>query len=100
MRHTHNLYFRLRGWYTASGHLENAKSLSRSGGAGGGDIKAPLYTFQEVADAKLGEKMEAADVFSVVATINMIRVENSIYKACPADSCKKKVSCARYEQVP
>lgn len=73
--------------------MENVKSLSRSGGGGGGgDINAPLYTFQEATDAKLGEKIDAADVFSVVATINMIRVENSIYKACPIESCKKKVS--------
>ncbi|XP_032668009.1 replication protein A 70 kDa DNA-binding subunit-like [Odontomachus brunneus] len=83
---------KLRGWYTAGGHLENVKSLSRTGGGGGGgDINAPLYTFQEATDAKLGEKIDAADVFSVMATINMIRVENSIYKACPLESCKKKL---------
>ncbi|XP_014477578.1 PREDICTED: replication protein A 70 kDa DNA-binding subunit [Dinoponera quadriceps] len=81
---------RLRGWYAKGGNLENAKSLSRAGG-GGGDVNAPLYTFQEVTDAKLGERMNAADVFSVVATINIIRVENSIYKACPVESCKKKL---------
>ncbi|KMQ93699.1 replication protein a 70 kda dna-binding subunit [Lasius niger] len=79
---------RLRGWYTTVGHSENAKSLSK---AGGGDFNAPLYTFQEATEARLGEKLNLADAFTVVATINLIRVENSIYKACPIESCKKKL---------
>lgn len=86
------VYFRLRGWYTAVGHSENAKSLSRAGG--GGDFNAPLYTFQEATEARLGEKMNLPDSFSVVATIKQIRMENSIYQACPVESCKKKVSGA------
>lgn len=85
------IYFRLRGWYTSIGCTENMKSLSRTGG-GGGDFNAPMYTFQEASAARLGERMEAADTFSVVATINVIRTENSIYKACPVEGCKKKVS--------
>jgi len=89
----YNVHFRLRGWYTAVGHLETAKSLSR--GASGGDFNAPLYTFQEATEARLGEKMNLADSFTVVATINMIRVENAIYKACPVESCKKKVNNVR-----
>ncbi|XP_018310864.1 replication protein A 70 kDa DNA-binding subunit [Mycetomoellerius zeteki] len=80
---------RLRGWYTAVGHSENIKSLSKTGG--GGDFNAPLYTFEEATEARLGEKMNLADSFTVVATINMIRVENAIYKACPVESCKKKL---------
>jgi len=87
----------LRGWYTAGGHSETAKSLSKAGGSGGGagDFNSPLYTFQEATEAKLGEKMNVPDSYSVVATINTIRVENSIYKACPVESCKKKVSCVQ-----
>lgn len=80
----------MRGWYTAVGHSENIKSLSKTGG--GGDFNAPLYTFEEATEARLGEKMNLADSFTVVATINMIRVENAIYKACPVESCKKKVN--------
>jgi len=88
-----NVYFRLRGWYTAGGHSETVKSLSRAGGGGGGgDFNSPLYSFQEATEARLGEKLNLADSYSVVATINTIRVENSIYKACPVESCKKKVS--------
>jgi len=91
-----NVYFRLRGWYTAGGHAESVKSLSRAGGGGGGgDFNSPLYSFQEATEARLGEKLNLADSYSVVATINTIRVENSIYKACPVESCKKKVSHAR-----
>lgn len=80
---------RLRGWYTTVGHSETAKSLSKAGGSG--DFNAPLYTFQEATEARLGEKLNLADAFTVVATINLIRVENSIYKACPVESCKKKL---------
>ncbi|XP_077278680.1 replication protein A 70 [Temnothorax americanus] len=80
---------RLRGWYTAVGHSENAKSLSRAGG--NGDFNAPLCTFQEATEARLGEKMNLPDSFTVVAIVNMIRVENAIYKACPVDGCKKKL---------
>lgn len=80
----------MRGWYTTVGHSENAKSLSKAGG--GGDFNAPLYTFEEATEARLGEKLNLADAYTVVATINLIRVENSIYKACPVESCKKKVS--------
>ncbi|KAL6425446.1 hypothetical protein ACFW04_009553 [Cataglyphis niger] len=80
---------RLRGWYTTVGHSENAKSLSKAGG--GGDFNAPLYTFEEATEARLGEKLNLADSYTVVATINLIRVENSIYKACPVESCKKKL---------
>ncbi|XP_012231039.1 replication protein A 70 kDa DNA-binding subunit [Linepithema humile] len=80
---------KLRGWYAAGGHAETPKSLSRQGG--GGDFNAPLHTFQEVSDARLGDKLNAADPYTVVATINLIRVENSVYKACPVDGCKKKL---------
>lgn len=93
----YDVYFRLRGWYTAVGHSETAKSLSKGGG--NSDFNAPLYTFQEVTEARLGEKMNLADLFTVVATINLIRVENSIYKACPVESCKKKVSRGETENL-
>lgn len=79
---------KLRQWYSAAGHLENVKSLSRPCG---GDFNTPLYTFQELSEARLGEKLNIADSYKVVATINFIRVENSIYKACPLDSCRKKL---------
>lgn len=89
MYYIYNACFRLRKWYTAANHLENVKFLSRSSG---GDFNTPLYTFREMTEARLGEKLNFTDSYKVVATINLIRVENSIYKACPIDSCRKKVS--------
>ncbi|XP_039303739.1 replication protein A 70 kDa DNA-binding subunit isoform X2 [Solenopsis invicta] len=80
---------RLRGWYTAVGHSETAKSLSRVGGST--DFNGPLYTFQEATDARLGEKMNLPDSFTVVATIKQIKTENSLYRACPVENCKKKL---------
>lgn len=80
----------MRGWYAAGGHAETTRSLSKQGG--GGDFSAPLHTFKEVSDARLGDKLNIADSYTVVATINLIRVENSLYKACPVEGCKKKVS--------
>ncbi|GAB1863336.1 Replication protein A subunit [Camponotus japonicus] len=79
---------KLRKWYAAANHLENVKFLSRSSG---GDFNTPLYTFREMTEARLGEKLNCTDSYKVVATINLIRVENSIYKACPIDSCRKKL---------
>ncbi|KAL6438135.1 hypothetical protein ACFW04_004397 [Cataglyphis niger] len=78
----------LRKWYTSVGHLENVKSLSKPSGS---DFNVPLYTFQEATEARLGERLDLVDSYKVVATINLIRVENSIYKACPIDICKKKL---------
>lgn len=85
-----SFFFRLRGWYSAGGHAQKMKSLSIGGG--GRDFNAPLYTFEEANEAKIGENFKESYIFTVVATINLIRVENSIYKACPILSCKKKVS--------
>jgi replication factor A1 len=79
---------RLRGWYAAVGHSENARLLSKAGGSG---VNLPLYTFQEATEARLGEKMNFQDQFNVAAVINMIRVENALYKACPLEGCKKKI---------
>ncbi|KAM0735637.1 Replication protein A 70 kDa DNA-binding subunit [Formica fusca] len=78
----------LRRWYTATSHLENVKSLSKPNA---GDFNVPLYTFQEATETRLGERLNLADSYKVVATINLIRMENSIYKACPIDICKKKL---------
>ncbi|EFN70726.1 Replication protein A 70 kDa DNA-binding subunit [Camponotus floridanus] len=79
---------KLRKWYAAANHLENVKFLSRSSG---GDFNTPLYTFREMTEAQLGGKLNFTDLYKVVATINLIRVENSVYKACPIDSCRKKL---------
>lgn len=94
--YVYNTCFSLRKWYTSAGHLENVKSLSKPSG---GDFNVPLYTFQEATEARLGERLDLVDSYKVVATINLIRVENSIYKACPIDICKKKVSYIRVVHI-
>ncbi|XP_076284159.1 replication protein A 70 [Lasioglossum baleicum] len=79
---------KLRGWFNTVGRNEEAKSLSRAlGGAGG--ASGPWLTFKEAKDQELGSK--GTDIYTVKATVNMIRIENALYKACPSDSCKKKL---------
>lgn len=52
-------------------------------------MNGPLITFKEATDLGLGHKV--ADMYTVKATVNMIRIENALYKACPSENCKKKV---------
>lgn len=54
-----------------------------------GDTSGPWITFAEANEMKLGHR--GLDMFTVKATVNMIRVENALYKSCPNDTCKKKV---------
>ncbi|CAK9822669.1 Replication protein A 70 kDa DNA-binding subunit [Anthophora retusa] len=79
---------RLRGWFNTIGRNEEAKSLSRALGGGGG-ASGPWITFGEAREMELGFK--GPDMYTVKATVNMIRIENSLYKACPTESCKKKL---------
>nr|XP_012139145.1 PREDICTED: replication protein A 70 kDa DNA-binding subunit isoform X2 [Megachile rotundata] len=79
---------RLHGWFNATGHNEEAKSISRTFG-GGGNISGPWLTFKEAREMELGFK--GPEMYMVKATINMIRIENAVYKSCPSESCKKKL---------
>jgi len=58
-------------------HAETSKSLSKQGGDGG-DFSALLYTSEEVSKMQLGSKLNAADSYTIMATINLIRSDNSI----------------------
>ena len=49
-----------------------------------------LLTFQEAKENQLGCG-DKEDYFSCIATILYYRQENSYYKACPKDGCRKKV---------
>ncbi|XP_076656555.1 replication protein A 70 [Halictus rubicundus] len=80
---------RLRGWFNTVGRNEEAKSLSRALGGAGGGAGGPWITFKEAKDQELG--LKGPDVYTVKATVNMIRTENALYKSCPTDSCKKKL---------
>ncbi|KZC11216.1 Replication protein A 70 kDa DNA-binding subunit [Dufourea novaeangliae] len=79
---------RLRGWYNTVGRNEDMKSVSRTLGSGGG-ASGPLLTFKEAKDMELGFK--GTEMYTVKATVNMIRIENALYKSCPSENCKKKL---------
>lgn len=81
---------RLRGWYNTTGCSENVHVISKGLGGGSGGLNGPWLTFKEAKDMQLGCR-EGPDYFVVKATINMIRTENSLYKACPTEDCKKKL---------
>lgn len=79
---------RLRGWFNTVGRTEEAKSISKGlGGAGG--ASGPWLTFQETKDMELG--LRGPDMYTIKATVSLIRIENSLYKSCPSESCKKKM---------
>lgn len=81
---------RLRGWFNTVGRNEEVKAISRGLGDAGGGVSGPLLTFKDAQDMELGFK--GPEIYTVKATVNMIRVENSLYKSCPTESCKKKVT--------
>lgn len=37
------------------------------------------------------DKKNGPEIFTVKATINLLRTENILYKSCPSENCKKKV---------
>ncbi|KAG7204042.1 hypothetical protein KM043_001901 [Ampulex compressa] len=80
---------RLRGWYNNVGRMEDIKSLSKTF-SGGGGMNGPWLSFRESKVLQQTAK-ENPGVYINKATINMIRLENAIYKACPTDACNKKL---------
>ncbi|XP_015606859.1 replication protein A 70 kDa DNA-binding subunit [Cephus cinctus] len=82
---------KLRGWYNTTGKMQETKSLSKVlGGGGSNSFNGPILCFKEAVDLGLGRN-DSADYYVVKATVNMVRAENSLYKACPTEDCKKKV---------
>ncbi|XP_029048687.1 replication protein A 70 kDa DNA-binding subunit [Osmia bicornis bicornis] len=79
---------RLRGWFKTIGCNEDMKSVSRAFG-GANNTSGPLITFKEAADLELGHR--GTDMYVIKATVNMIRIENALYKSCPSEGCKKKL---------
>lgn len=79
----------LLGWYSKEGSLLQTRSLSsRSGGPMGGN--ANWKTLAQAKAEGLGQG-DKPDYFSVKACVALIRKENCLYKACPAETCNKKV---------
>ncbi|CAH1992743.1 unnamed protein product [Acanthoscelides obtectus] len=55
-----------------------------------GSLNTPWISFKEVHDRNFGNA-EKGDYYQVMGTILMFRHENAWYKACPTETCNKKV---------
>ncbi|XP_031632411.1 replication protein A 70 kDa DNA-binding subunit, partial [Contarinia nasturtii] len=80
----------LRGWFDNGGGREIRNSISAQVGGGGGNFNTEWLTFHEAKLKNLGNG-DKPDYFQVKGTIQVIRNQNPVYKACPQDQCKKKV---------
>lgn len=78
----------LKGWFDAEGANANFKSISARSGAGGG-MDNSLITLKEARDRNLGSS--GNDYYNCKASVIMIKSENALYNACPAENCNKKV---------
>uniref|UniRef100_A0A0C9QFQ3 Replication protein A subunit n=1 Tax=Fopius arisanus TaxID=64838 RepID=A0A0C9QFQ3_9HYME len=89
----------LRGWWAAGGNGEEAKLISKDGPSG----MAGTWLKIKAALAKSKTLDTSGDVIYICkAAVSFVRSENAIYKACPTDSCNKKVidsdGCFRCEK--
>nr|XP_033324078.1 replication protein A 70 kDa DNA-binding subunit [Megalopta genalis] len=80
---------KLRGWFNTVGRNEEVKSISRTLGSGASSQSSSWITIREAKNSETGVKN--MEIFTVKAMVNMIRVENAIYKSCPIEGCKKKL---------
>ena len=80
---------KLRGWFDNDGSSSVIDSISSSRGSGG-VIACSYKTFAEANIEKLGTGLNP-DYYDVNAMVVIINKERSIYMACPAESCNKKV---------
>lgn len=88
--------FKLKGWYSASGHNEtfasHANTMSTAGATGGAG-RNDTKTISQVRDENLG-MTDDTDWFSTKATIIYIKQDNFAYPACQTTDpqpCNKKV---------
>ncbi|XP_058805155.1 replication protein A 70 kDa DNA-binding subunit-like [Phymastichus coffea] len=80
---------KLRGWFKTVGASEESRSISKVS-ADGGSMNGPWSTFKEAEEQRFGHA-DQPNQFITKATVNLIRSENALYKACPTEGCKKKV---------
>ncbi|XP_076031483.1 replication protein A 70 isoform X2 [Oratosquilla oratoria] len=81
---------KLRGWYDNVGCKTETVNLSNQRGSGGAGMGSNFKTFGEAKLEGLGSG-DAADYYTIKATVVLIRKENCLYTACPSDGCNKKV---------
>lgn len=81
----------LRGWYDRDGHTSDFQTYRSEGGGGGGGGSATNWKcFSEIKNENIGNG-EKADYFTSKATVIFLRKENCMYRACPTESCNKKL---------
>jgi len=81
---------KLRGWFDNIGSTQEQENISGRTGAAGGGFPTNWMTLKESQDNQLGCG-DKPDYFTTVATVLLVRSENSLYKACPTAECNKKV---------
>lgn len=82
---------KMRGWFDQGIDDSNMQDLSKQGGgASGGGMTTPWKTLDCLNDPNMGMG-EKGDWFQSKAVIMYAKKDNSMYMACPEDSCNKKV---------
>ncbi|EGD81004.1 hypothetical protein PTSG_10947 [Salpingoeca rosetta] len=77
----------LKGWYDMEGATVEAKPLTVRN-AGGNTTRILL---SQIKDDQIGMIDGKPEYFMAVATVTYIKKDNCMYRACPSDSCNKKV---------
>ncbi|KAL5017372.1 hypothetical protein ScPMuIL_006961 [Solemya velum] len=80
----------LRGWFDREGQNMDFSAYRNEGGSAGAGSSANYKNFSSVKTENLGHG-EKPDYFSNKATVIFMKKENCMYKACPTDSCNKKL---------
>lgn len=81
----------LKGWWQREGQNKSDFSAYRSeGGTGAAGSGTNWKTFGQLKNENIGQG-DKPDYFTSKGTVIFLRKENSMYMACPTDSCNKKV---------
>ncbi|KAL0270274.1 UNVERIFIED_CONTAM: hypothetical protein PYX00_007739 [Menopon gallinae] len=84
--------YSLRAWYDGLNGADDFVSISaRAGGQSSGGGGSNWMFLGELATQGIG-RGDKADYFSCVVNILMVKSENCVYKACPQQECKKKMT--------
>lgn len=81
---------KLRGWFDSVGATQEQENISGRTGIAGSGISTNWMTLKEAQENQLGCG-DKPDYFTAVATVLIVRSQNSLYKACPTTECNKKV---------
>lgn len=80
----------VRGWFDNGGADNITNFVSARVGGAGGPMSTEWLSFFDVRAKNLGCG-DKPDYFQIKATIQLVRGQNSIYKACISPECNKKV---------